>query len=75
MRVRANGIYRFNKNYFLDYNAELTNHTPLNVGDLVKVINLPGCPRANTMGQCYVQLVGDRSGAFAMVSTSSLEKQ
>ena len=75
MRVRANGIYRFTAGNFMDRNAKLTDGCPLEAGDLVQVINLPGCPPANTMGQCYVRLVGDSSKAFAMVSTSSLEKQ
>jgi hypothetical protein len=75
MRVRVNSIYRFTANYFMDRNARLTDGCPLEVGDLVQVINLPGCPSANTMGQCYVRLVGDTSKAFVMISTSSLEKQ
>jgi hypothetical protein len=38
-------------------------------GDIVTVINLPGCPRANTMGMCYVA----KDGKFAgMVMTGSL---
>jgi hypothetical protein len=24
-------------------------------GEIVKVVNLPGCPKANTMGHCHVQ--------------------
>lgn len=75
MRVRVNSIYRFTAGYFMDRNACLTDGCPLEVGDLVQVINLLGCPPANTMGQCYVRLVGDTSKAFVMVSTSSLEKQ
>ena len=75
MRVRANSIYRFTAGNFMDRNAKLTDGCPLEVGDLVQVINLPGCPPANTMGQCYVRLVGDSSKAFVMISTSSLEKQ
>lgn len=26
------------------------------VGEIVKVVNLPGCPKANTMGHCHVQV-------------------
>lgn len=45
--------------------------TNLKKGDVVKVINLPGCPKANTMGHCYV---GDAAtGKFiGMVCTNSL---
>jgi hypothetical protein len=40
-------------------------------GDTVTVVNLPGCPRANTMGMCHVA----RDGKFAgMVMTNSLVK-
>lgn len=28
--------------------------TDLKKGDKVKVVNLPGCPKANTMGHCHV---------------------
>jgi len=24
-------------------------------GDIVRVVNLPGCPRCNTMGMCHIQ--------------------
>lgn len=27
----------------------------MTAGDIVRVVNLPGCPRAGTMGMCYVQ--------------------
>ena len=38
-------------------------------GSLVKVVNKFGCPPANTMGMCYVEL----NGVFAgMVCTNSL---
>ena len=34
-----------------------------------QVVNLPGCPKANTMGHCYVE----KQGRFAgMVHTNSL---
>lgn len=83
MRVRANSIYRFTADYFMDRAASFTDGTPLRVGDLVKVVNLYGCPPANTMGQCYVELVGmpapksnnpNARKPFCMIATSSLEK-
>ena len=46
-------------------------HPPFNVkpGDIVIPTNLPGCPKANTMGMCYVT----KDGKFAgMVCTNSL---
>lgn len=33
---------------------KIDGRTSLKDGDEVRVINLPGCPRANTMGHCYV---------------------
>jgi len=38
-------------------------------GDTVKVVNLPGCPRANTMGMCHVTVDDKFAG---MVCTNSL---
>ncbi len=38
-------------------------------GDIVEVVDLPGCPPANTMGMCHI----NRNGKFAgMVCTNSL---
>jgi hypothetical protein len=43
----------------------------LKAGDVVRVVNLPGCPKANTMGHCHVVHV--ESGEFAgLVSCNSL---
>ena len=40
-------------------------------GDIVRVVNLPGCPKANTMGHCHVE----KDGKFAgLVCTGSLKK-
>jgi hypothetical protein len=47
-------------------------HPPYNVskGNIVRVVNLPGCPRANTMGHCHVQHL---DGSFAgLVCCNSL---
>jgi hypothetical protein len=74
MKVRVNSTYRYNPVGFDLFAPTSTNN--LKSGDLVKVINLPGCPPANTCGQAFVRLAGDSSKAFVMmVSTSSLEKQ
>jgi hypothetical protein len=66
-RVRVGGRYRYEPVMF-----DLLN-PPFDVrrGDTVTVVNLPGCPRANTMGMCHVA----RKGKFAgMVMTNSLIK-
>ena len=40
-------------------------------GDRVRVVNLPGCPKANTMGHCHVQHLDGTFGG--LVSTNSLK--
>lgn len=48
-------------------------HPPYNVcrGDIVRVLNLPECPRANTMGHCHMEHL---DGAFGgLVCTNSLQ--
>jgi len=43
----------------------------LRKGDIVTVVNLPGCPKANTMGHCHIK---SQEGEFlGLVSTGSLE--
>ena len=42
----------------------------LQAGDIVTVIEVPGCPAANTMGMCYVSKDGEFCGA---VMTNSLQ--
>jgi hypothetical protein len=46
--------------------------TSLVPGDIVKVVNLPGCPPANTMGHAHVYLLGDTTKRAGLVSTNSL---
>jgi hypothetical protein len=70
MRVRVNSTYIFKANGWDTFDAKHNGY--LSDGDLVRVVDLHGCPKANTMGQCYVRKVGDTSNAFAMVSTGSL---
>jgi hypothetical protein len=68
-KVRVHSHYYFNPNCFDTFSPA---HRGLRRGDKVKVVNLRGCPPANTMGQCYVE----RDGVFmGMVSTSSLQKE
>ena len=67
-KVRVNKTYRYNPVPFDISNPAIPKL--LQKGDIVKVVNLPGCPRANTMGMCYVQ----KDDKFAgMVCTNSLE--
>ena len=70
MKVRVNQTYRYQPNGFDRFHPCVGNN--LQPGQVAKVINLPGAPKANTMGQCYV--ADPQTGKFlCMVSTSSLE--
>jgi hypothetical protein len=71
MRVRVGSKYRYSPNGWDTFHALQGNN--LKDGDVVKVINLPSAPPANTMGQCYV--ADPETGKFiCMVSTGSLDK-
>jgi hypothetical protein len=71
-RVRANATY-----YYVPVLIDQL-HPPIAVGlgklqegDKVKVVNLPGCPKVNTMGHAHFQLVSD--GKFGgLACTNSL---
>ncbi len=68
MKVRVNSLYRFNPCMWDMIDAK----TSLSEGDIVRVINLFGCPKANTMNHCYVG--NPITGQFiGMVHTNSLE--
>ncbi len=68
MRVRVNTYYRFDP---VAWDKIYPAHMGLKTGDRVKVVNLPLCPKANTMGHCHVE----RDGVFmGMVHCNSLER-
>jgi hypothetical protein len=64
-RVRVGSRYRFEP-VPLDRTDPPFNLSP---GDIVTVTNLPGCPKANTMGHCHVLKDGQFAG---LVCTNSL---
>ena len=64
--IRANAHYRFEPSHILDITAPA--HKGLRPGDIVRVVNLPGCPRAGTMGQCHVTRDGQFMGMVACCS-------
>jgi hypothetical protein len=70
MRVNVNSIYRYNPNGWDMFRP--CDGNKLVQGQIVRVINLPMAPKANTMGQCYVADVITRK-FICMVSTGSLE--
>lgn len=65
MKVRANQHYI----YFPNILDRLDPQTKLRPGDLVRVMNIPGLPEANTMDHAHVTVKGQLVG---MVHTSSL---
>ena len=69
MRVRVGRLYRYEPIWW-DIFFPCAGNT-LKSGDIVRVIELPNAPKANTAGHCYV---GDAySGVFiCMVCTRSL---
>jgi len=69
MKVKVGATYVYEPNGW-DTVMPVSNNN-LKSGQVVRVINLPGAPKANTMGQCYVADV--LTGQFlCMVSTVSL---
>jgi len=80
MRVKANSKYFFYPVPIDRINARAMSLFKL--GDHVRVINLYGCPPANTMGLCYIVPAdakkddkGHWDKEFAMVCCNSLEKK
>lgn len=67
MRVRANTEYIYYP--VLMDRIRPAHHIQLKPGDIVRVVNLHGCPPANTMGHAHVQLNGEFAG---LVHTNSL---
>jgi hypothetical protein len=56
-RVRANCRYVYDPALLDRFDARTT----LKKGDVVPVVNLPGCPKANALGHCHV---ADLNGKF-----------
>jgi hypothetical protein len=52
MKVRVGGVYTFEP-VPMDQSAAHLRH--VEPGLFVRVINPPGCPRANTMGHCFIE--------------------
>jgi hypothetical protein len=69
MKVRAGSEYQYRPVGFDLFDPKT--RPQLQPGDIVKVVNLRGCPPANTMGQCHVEKDGKFVG---MVATASLVK-
>ncbi len=71
MRVRANSRYTFTASR-MDIVMPMAYAELVEDGDTVRVINMHGCPKANTMGMAYIEtLAGEFIG---LCSTGSLSR-
>jgi hypothetical protein len=71
MKVRVNSIYTY-RPVGWDIVSPALQHL-VQPGTRVRVVNMRGCPPANTMGHCYIEtLEGDFIG---LVLTASLVKE
>ena len=69
-RVRVNSVYEYLPVLMDRCDPPAGRPQP---GDLLRVVNLPGCPKAGTMGMCHVNFA--RTGEFAgLVCCNSLQK-
>jgi len=68
MRVRVNSVYVYSPNLLDKCDAR----TNLKDGELVRVVNLHGAPKANTMGHCYVVRVDAPEQFVGLVHCNSL---
>jgi hypothetical protein len=71
MRVRANSVYTF-RPVMLDVFDPKT-CGGIKDGDRVRVVNLPGCPKANTMNHCHIETMDGKFGG--LVCCNSLTKE
>jgi len=70
--VRVNATYRFEP-VLIDICSPAHNTSLVKQGDIVRVINLHGAPKANTMGHCYIQTLAGE--LIDMVCTNSLVRK
>jgi len=71
MKVRLHAVYTFRP---VALDRLLSQHHDAVDGQRVKVIQLPGAPRPNTIGHAHI--ADARTGAFlGMVATASLVKE
>ncbi|MGD0768111.1 MAG: hypothetical protein ABSB42_07950 [Tepidisphaeraceae bacterium] len=73
MRVRVNSIYTYRPVVLDQINPPHGVQAGLlKPGDQVRVVNLPGCPKAGTMGHCHIQSV-DGKEFLGLVVCNSLQ--
>jgi len=67
-RVKAGSVYVYNPAGMDLWDPR----TDLKEGELVRVVNLPGCPRANVVGHCHVA-DPETGRLIGLVLTASLD--
>lgn len=74
-KVRVSATYRYVPCGLDRYDGEhLRGRVETN--EIVKVVNKPGCPPANTMGHCYIEEIEGNGGRFiGLVANGSLHKK
>ena len=60
-KVRVNSKYRYEPVAIDRFNPP---YEDLTAGDIVRVVNFHGCPKANTMGHCHVVHLDGRFGGL-----------
>lgn len=71
-RVTVGRTYQFSREGF----DCLWSHCDAQEGQVVRVVNLPGAPRANTMGHCHIETVrGEFLGMCDVRSLHSVPKE
>lgn len=71
-RVKVGKLYTYRPVGWDLYDSK--NAPDIVVGEIVKVVNLPGCPKANTMGHCHIQARTENTWKFVgLVMCASLQ--
>ncbi len=63
-RVRAGSLYRYKPEAF-----DRLRPQNVNDGDIVRVVNLHGCPKANTMGHAHVEHLDGKFGGLVCINS------
>lgn len=73
MRVRVRSKYTWEPCWLDRRDFRGTREIP--IGEVVRVINRVGCPKANTMGHCYIEsMTGEFLGLVCTDSLTRTEK-
>ena len=69
-RVRANSVYHYVPVLIDKLHPPIAiGLNRMTVGDRVRVVNLPGCPKANTMGHAHFQSMSGEFGGLCCTNS------